>query len=98
MRHPTYHGAQERFVIENAKEMTVNDICYCIGLEEQEVRNIGSRNGLTFKKAVYKKPVKSKKLRPVLAKKQEGKSIFKRPPSEYSNTSPWGISSQERKL
>jgi len=98
MKHPSYHGAQERFVIENAAEMTAREVAQALGLPESVVRNIGSRGGIAFKKAEYTKPIKSQKPRPVLVKKQEEKVIFKRPPAEYSNSSPYGIASQERKL
>ncbi|HLZ17586.1 MAG TPA: hypothetical protein VKQ08_11125 [Cyclobacteriaceae bacterium] len=86
MRHPSYHGAQERFIIENAKEMTAKEVCEALGLDESVVRNLGSKHHLQFKKAVHAKPIAAKKLRPVLAKKQQEKVIFKRPAAAYSNS------------
>ena len=98
MRHPTYHEAQRQFIVEHGQDMTVKEICQALGLSKTVVRNCGVNHGITFKKEVHPKTLQSQKLRPVLVKKQEEKSIFKRPPAEYSNSSPYGIASKERHL
>lgn len=99
MNHPTYYSPEElTWIIANAKDFTPNEIAWELGLGETVIRNIGTRYKLKFKKKSYLKGDDRKMRIPKLIP-DPPKVVYERPPALYTQVkSPYGISSDIRKL
>jgi hypothetical protein len=92
MRRPIYSLEELDFIMKNAEGMTATEIAVKLRLSLATVYNIGSKNGLTFKKARKLQKYKSSGVRgpyerrdAALAPEPKRKPI-ERPPATYSNT------------
>ena len=101
MNSPTHFTQEElQYIIANAERFTVQEFAEELALGKSVIYNIGNRYKLKFKGMVEarreaQKPVRARdpKLIP-----DPPKAVYERVPAMYSNKSPMGIASAERKL
>lgn len=94
---------QARFILAHAQEYTSKEFAQMFGIDLFAVRNLSPRTGVKLKREpkrakipytyIKKEGIKEKAFVPDLPKKK-----IERPPAQYSNSSPYGIASEFRKL
>lgn len=101
MNHPTYYTPEElAYIMANSERFTVQELAEELALGKSVIYNIGSRYNLKFRGMVEARREEKKKTKVHDGKliPDPAKAVFERAPAMYSNRSPMGIASAERKL